>query len=83
MWRVLGLPDGYLAVYIIGLSYPADRPPRRCADRTAGRPTRSCTGTTGNTRTSRGLDSVTNWLQMIKDPTATTGDQALDLLLLK
>jgi nitroreductase len=24
--RVLGLPDGYLAVYMIGLGYPADRP---------------------------------------------------------
>jgi len=26
--RVLGLPDGYLAVYLIGLGYPADRPLR-------------------------------------------------------
>jgi nitroreductase len=24
--RVLGLPEGYLAVYLIGLGYPADRP---------------------------------------------------------
>jgi nitroreductase len=24
--RVLGFPDGYLAVYLIGLGYPADRP---------------------------------------------------------
>src|SRR4051794_18323748 len=24
--RVLGFPDGYLAVYMIGLGYPADRP---------------------------------------------------------
>ena len=26
--RVLGFPDGYLAVYLIGLGYPADRPLR-------------------------------------------------------
>ena len=26
--RVLGLPDGYLAIYLIGLGYPADRPLR-------------------------------------------------------
>ena len=26
--RVLGLPDGYLAVYLIGLGHPADRPLR-------------------------------------------------------
>ena len=26
--RVLGFPDGYLAVYMIGLGYPADRPVR-------------------------------------------------------
>jgi nitroreductase len=26
--RVLGLPDGYMAVYLIGLGYPADRPLR-------------------------------------------------------
>jgi nitroreductase len=26
--RVLGFPDGYLAVYMIGLGYPADRPLR-------------------------------------------------------
>ena len=26
--RVLGFPDGYLAVYLIGLTYPADRPLR-------------------------------------------------------
>jgi nitroreductase len=26
--RVLGLPDGYRAVYLIGLGYPADRPLR-------------------------------------------------------
>jgi len=25
---VLGFPDGYLAVYLIGLGYPADRPLR-------------------------------------------------------
>jgi len=25
---VLGLPDSYLAVYMIGLGYPADRPLR-------------------------------------------------------
>jgi nitroreductase len=24
--RVLGLPDGYRAVYLIGLGYPADQP---------------------------------------------------------
>jgi nitroreductase len=27
-WRVLGFPDGYFAVYLIGLGYPADRPLR-------------------------------------------------------
>jgi len=27
--RVLGFPDGYLAVYLIGRGYPADRPLRR------------------------------------------------------
>ena len=26
--RVLGFPDGYLCVYLIGLGYPADRPLR-------------------------------------------------------
>jgi nitroreductase len=26
--RVLGFPDGYRAVYLIGLGYPADRPLR-------------------------------------------------------
>ena len=26
--RVLGFPDGYLCVYLIGLGYPADREPR-------------------------------------------------------
>jgi nitroreductase len=26
--RVLGFPDGYLAIYLIGLGYPADRPLR-------------------------------------------------------
>jgi nitroreductase len=26
--RVLGFPDGYLAVFLIGLGYPADRPLR-------------------------------------------------------
>jgi nitroreductase len=26
--RGLGFPDGYLAVYMIGLGYPADRPLR-------------------------------------------------------
>jgi len=26
--RVLGFPAGYLAVYLIGLGYPADRPLR-------------------------------------------------------
>ncbi len=26
--RVLGFPDGYLAVYLIGLGYPAGRPLR-------------------------------------------------------
>jgi nitroreductase len=29
--RVLGFPDGYLAVYLIGLGYPADRPLRPLA----------------------------------------------------
>jgi nitroreductase len=29
--RVLGFPDGYLAVYLIGLGYPADRPLRPIA----------------------------------------------------
>lgn len=29
--QVLGFPDGYLAVYLIGLSYPADRPVRPIA----------------------------------------------------
>jgi nitroreductase len=35
--RVLGFPDGYLAVYLIGLGYPADRPLRPIA-RPARRP---------------------------------------------
>jgi nitroreductase len=35
--RVLGLPDGYLAVYMIGLGYPADRPLRPLS-RPNGRP---------------------------------------------
>jgi nitroreductase len=29
--RVLGFPDGYLAVYLIGLGYPAGRPLRPIA----------------------------------------------------
>ena len=29
--RVLGLPDGYLCIYMIGLGYPADRPLRPIA----------------------------------------------------
>ena len=29
--RVLGFPGGYLAVYLIGLGYPADRPLRPIA----------------------------------------------------
>jgi nitroreductase len=30
--RVLGFPDGYLARYLIGLGYPADRPLRPIAN---------------------------------------------------
>ena len=37
--RVLGFPDGYLCVYLIGLGYPADRPlrPLTSRGRTFGR----------------------------------------------
>jgi hypothetical protein len=49
--RVLGFPGRHLAVYEIGLGYLAGRC-GRSAGPTAGLPTRSCTGTTGNTLTS-------------------------------
>jgi nitroreductase len=46
--RVLGFPDGYRAVYLIGLGYPADRPLRPIVRQTAGRSTTSCTGSAGS-----------------------------------
>jgi hypothetical protein len=49
--RVLRFPERYLAVHLIGLGYPADRPLRSSAGLTAGHSMRSCTGTTGNTPT--------------------------------
>ncbi len=47
--RVLGFPDGYLAVCLIGPGYPADRPLQPISKPTGGPLTRLCTGTTGNT----------------------------------
>jgi hypothetical protein len=45
--RVLGFPGGYLAVYLIGLGYPADRYGRSPGP-AAGLSTRLCTGTAGS-----------------------------------
>jgi len=47
--RVLGFPDGYRAVYLIGLGCPAAGRCSRSAGPTADPSTRSCTGTIGNT----------------------------------
>jgi hypothetical protein len=47
--RVLGFPDGYLAVYLIGLGYPADRPLRPLTPLT--RPNR------------RPFDEVVHWME--------------------
>jgi hypothetical protein len=45
--RVLGFPDGYLCVYLIGFGYPADRPLRPLV-RPDRRPFRRlCTGAAG------------------------------------
>ncbi len=46
--RVLGFPGGYVAVYLIGLGYPADRPLRPLTRPNRRLSTRSCTGTAGS-----------------------------------
>src|SRR6185437_15435002 len=61
--RVLGFPDGYLAVYLIGLGYPAGRSGRSPGP-TGGPSTRWSTGTAGSARaghvTGRSLESISS-----------------------
>jgi nitroreductase len=41
--QILGFPDGYIAAYMIGLGYPADRPLRPIIKPDGARSRRSCT----------------------------------------